>query len=265
MPRKRVQELRVGLFRIDDKCCHNAMPIPEGLLLFVGFALGPKPPIAPLAFLLNNELFEGEVRGYTFVWTRTRKDCFGYTDFTRRIIYLQECLLLPGICRSALVRVLIHELVHAFLDVTGAARRENSDHGPVFRNKVHEINGKLSCDILAEGDIDWARLNMAGLDKFYVCDICNRKVPRTVNRPPDSTFFPWFEKHARKCGGSFTLRNRWQIRPKSIFKLIKGCMLRRSREYWDAVGDVTSLHVILMTPSKLTRISCGITSKSDIN
>ncbi|XP_011297320.1 sprT-like domain-containing protein Spartan [Fopius arisanus] len=212
MSRKGAKELKVMLFRLDEGGFKGA-PIPQGLLPFVGLALGNKPPLSPLVSTLNQEFFDGAVRGYTFVWTKTRKGCFGHTDFLRKIVFIQECLLTRGLCRSVFIRVLLHEMIHAYLDITGCSRLENGKHGPDFKEKVKELNKRLNCDLLDDGDVDWDRLEPASLKKKFECNRCGKKVMRTISRPLSNLIFmPWYDEHDKSCGGSFILTGT-EIRP----------------------------------------------------
>ncbi|XP_063974721.1 DNA-dependent metalloprotease SPRTN-like [Diachasmimorpha longicaudata] len=199
------RELRVLLSRCDQPG-PDGVKVSLGLLPYVDMVLGENPDIFRLSGVLNKQFFGGGVRGFTYLRSNRKKDCFGYTDFTTKIIYLQEFMFSAGLCRSVLVRALFHEMIHAFLDNTGADRNENSGHGPIFMREVSRINKLLGCDLMDESDVSWDRLRILNLDKVFICNKCRKKVSRVLTRPPGpDDFYPWYESHRRRCGGTFGL------------------------------------------------------------
>ncbi|XP_063972417.1 DNA-dependent metalloprotease SPRTN-like [Diachasmimorpha longicaudata] len=199
-------ELRVLLSRCDQPG-PDGVQVSPGLLPYVDMVLGKNPDIFKLIKILNEQFFGGGVRGYTYVRSNRRKDCFSYTNFTTKIVYLQEFLFSAGLCRSVLVRKLLHEMIHAFLDTSGADRNENSEHGPIFKKEVTRINRLLGCDLMDDSDVSWDRLRVLNLDKLFICNKCGKKVFRVLSRPPGpDDFYPWYESHRERCGGAFILR-----------------------------------------------------------
>lgn len=200
MGRANKKELRINLFRVDKKM-YNGAPISQGLLPFVSLVLEKKPSIYPLMNAKNRELLVGGVRGYTFVWTKTKKHCFGHMHIGKKVFSLQECLLVRGLSRSVQVKILLHVMIHAYIDATGGLRTENRSHGLNFTMEVERINSRLGCNILDESDIDWSKLG-PGKHKF-VCERCAKEFVRTVNRRRDFAFYAWFAIHQSSCGGEF--------------------------------------------------------------
>ncbi|XP_063980509.1 uncharacterized protein LOC135164261 isoform X3 [Diachasmimorpha longicaudata] len=194
---------RVNLFRCDRPL--GDVVVPVGLVEYVGRVMGDNPDYRGLMRLLNERFFDGKLRGYTVWRTKGCKDAFGFTDFLRKKIMLQECLFSAELSRTVLVRVLVHEMCHAFVDVLLGNRWENQCHGANWKKEVLRLNTALGCNIEDDGDIDWVKLRKMGLDKLYICDRCGKQSIRMIKRPPDAKFFSWVPRHAERCGGSFVL------------------------------------------------------------
>lgn len=197
------KEVKVELLRLDSAL---AQSVPLALLPFVDRVLGPKPNFQKLVKEFDKRFFEERVRAFVVERTKTLKHLFGYACFTKRKIFLQECLFSVGLRRSVLVRILLHEMTHAFLEMKKTPRDENGDHGDAFWRKIEEINGELGCDVMDESDVDWDLLAALGWDIIYACERCGKEVRRSVHRPPDATCcYTWWQRHAARCGGEFVL------------------------------------------------------------
>ncbi|XP_015114944.1 uncharacterized protein LOC107039698 [Diachasma alloeum] len=196
-------QARVNLFRCDRPM--GATTVPRGLMEYVGRVLGEDPDYRALMRVFDTLLFGGKLRGYTLWRSKDFKDTFGYTDFLQRKIFLQECLFSAGLSRTVLVRIILHELCHAYVDVMGGDRMENQLHGFNWKREVIRVNEALQCDIEDESDVDWKRLRRIGLDKLYICERCGLRIIRMIKWLPDAKFFSWFPRHANRCGGEFKL------------------------------------------------------------
>ncbi|XP_011313483.1 sprT-like domain-containing protein Spartan, partial [Fopius arisanus] len=174
-----------------------------GIVEYVGLVLGPDPNYRGLARLLDERFFGGRLQGFTVWRTKDYKSCFGYTDFLRKKIFLQECLFSAGMSRTCLVRILVHEMCHAHVDILGGNRAENGSHGPNWRAEVERLNLALQINIEDESDVNWRGLRQFGLDILYKCEKCGKKQVRGTRRPPDARFYSWFPRHERRCGGAF--------------------------------------------------------------
>ncbi|XP_011313351.1 sprT-like domain-containing protein Spartan [Fopius arisanus] len=173
-----------------------------GIVKYVGLVLGPDPNYRGLARLLDERFFDGRLQGFTVWRTKDYKSCFGYTDFLRKKIVLQECLFYAGMSRTCLVRILVHEMCHAHVDILGGNRAENGSHGPNWRAELERLNLALQINIEDESDVDWRRPRESGLNILYRCEKCGRKQVRGIRRPPDASFYSWFSRHEKRCGGA---------------------------------------------------------------
>jgi SprT-like family len=129
----------------------------------------------------------------------------------RRVKVKLSSALLQFRPRSDLVNTLLHEAIHAYFFITtvfGHVRDPNGGHGPGFQRLASAINKHGGYDITQfhefHDEVDSFRRHV------WKCDgPCQHQPPfygvvkRVMNRPPGQTD-PWWEKHEKECGGTYT-------------------------------------------------------------
>ncbi|XP_022709510.1 sprT-like domain-containing protein Spartan [Varroa jacobsoni] len=113
--------------------------------------IDPTPDIHAMFQVFDDMFFESRLRFCTIGWSKAdeMKSCagqFGLQDGFPRIWLSHPLLLLRP--RSDLVQTLLHEMIHAYIFVTGMARYEGrGGHGPEFHRHMNRINALARCNI----------------------------------------------------------------------------------------------------------------------
>lgn len=157
----------------------------------------------------NDALFDGKLGSVTVSWsgrlTSSAGIFHGKRDGSMTHINLSYKLLSrqPSI---NMIETLLHEMIHAYLFVTG--RRDKSSHGPNFRRKMSEINYITGFNVTITHSYHEA---VKALQTYvWRCDgVCRSQaafnygfVKRSVNRAPSSKDI-FYSRHARLCDGQF--------------------------------------------------------------
>ena len=134
--------------------------------------------------------------------------CAGTCSWTRRggcVVSLSEPLLKLR-PRKDLIETLIHEMIHAFVFLTGGdLNREH--HGPRFLSKMNEINRREGLKISVYHSFH-DEVNVYRTHRWRCNGPCRDRRPfygfvsRSMNRPPGK-YDRWFPEHQRSCGGVF--------------------------------------------------------------
>lgn len=164
------------------------------------FEADSEPDIHDMFRQFNERFFNNEIKGFTLKWTKTNKEKFGLTDFRQKIISLCSTSL-KAQKRWVTTTTLLHEMIHAYLDVRYACRTENIEHGPCFEEEVKRVDELGRCKINSRRG---HRTKPQDVWYKYKCTKCPKLVHRTVNRRPDKNFFGMAE-HERICGGRFEI------------------------------------------------------------
>ncbi|TPX35957.1 hypothetical protein SmJEL517_g01722 [Synchytrium microbalum] len=104
--------------------------------------------------------------------------------------------------------VLLHEMIHAYLFLTGKCSGSHDGHGPHFLEMAADLNRKEGRNITVfhkfHDEVRHYRTHK------WVCNgPCKDRAPffgqvsRSMNRPPQKAD-RWYEDHQRSCGGSWT-------------------------------------------------------------
>eukprot|EP00727_Mastigamoeba_balamuthi_P012797 m51a1_g814 putative zinc finger rad18 domain-containing protein c1orf124 homolog (261) ;mRNA; r:685964-686895 len=171
----------------------------------------PTPDVHALMAYYDQALFGGAVMGggAELSWSTRMTLCAGTCAYHPRsracVIRLSEALLKfrPA---SDTRNTLIHEMIHAYLFITGN-RRDHDDHGPEFLRWMELANRRLGSSVTVyhtfHDEVDHYRQH------WWQCDgPCRTRPPfygmvrRAQNRPPGPND-PWWARHQSTCGGVF--------------------------------------------------------------
>lgn len=157
-------------------------------------------------------------------WSSKMTLCAGICKFSK-VGMLKECRvvlsepLLKFRPNSDLLNTLLHEMIHAYLFMTGkyqASTEENGGHGPEFLELMYSINMIEKTNITVyhsfHDEVDLYRVH------WWKCQRCGRLVKRAMNRAPSSADYFW-DAHQKNCAGEFLkFREPWS--PKISKKMI---------------------------------------------
>lgn len=158
----------------------------------------------------NIEFFDGKLDCVTVSWSGRLTSSAGifhgkrstgeaYINLSYKILSRQPSL--------HLIETLLHEMIHAFLFITGT--RDRNSHGPNFRRKMKQINQQTGFNVT----VTHSYHDAVNALQIYVwrCDgICKSQaafnygfIKRPVNRPPDASS-KFYSRHQTLCGGKYT-------------------------------------------------------------
>lgn len=171
--------------------------------------IDPTPDIHAMFQVFDDMFFNSSLRFCTVSWSPRMTSCAGLCCFQKGqcSIRLSKPLLTLR-PRSDLVETLLHEMIHAYIMLSGKSRSEGRDgHGPEFHKKMHRINQLAKCNITVYHSFhDEVRHYKV---HHWRCDgPCRNKHPffgwvqRSQNRAPSKNDF-WWANHQRQCGGTF--------------------------------------------------------------
>ncbi|KAK9917313.1 hypothetical protein WJX75_003043 [Coccomyxa subellipsoidea] len=186
--------------------------------------LEPHPDIHGLFEHFNKLYFEGTLGAASVEWSSKRMtSCAGTCSYTKEggcVIRLSEPLLKFRPTKD-LKEVLLHESIHAYLFLN---KIRDSDHGPKFCKRMHEINSATFPDSQRPPggyNITTRHSMIAEVQNYqthhWECDRCGNLVRRAMNRPPQEADCRGrmgkgsdcmdpkcaFHMHIRYCGGSY--------------------------------------------------------------
>lgn len=172
--------------------------------------LDPTPNIFALFAAANERFFSGKLVACEVKWSARMTLCAGVCSFEGYGGLCSIRLSKPLLSlrpRSDLINTLLHEMIHAYLFVTGG-NQDRDGHGPDFQYHAIRINSELGCNITiyhtfhdeveAQRGHHWqCNGPCRGWKPFFGI------VKRASNRPPGPRD-PWYERHRRTCGGTWT-------------------------------------------------------------
>ncbi|XP_012279028.1 sprT-like domain-containing protein Spartan [Orussus abietinus] len=158
------------------------------------------PNISEMLHQFNEKYFARRLKGYTMRWNSQLKVEYDRCNYHTNTIHVSKGRH-ESQRRSVLVKTILHETIHAYLDKTGQDRAENSAHSRAFRAEKRRISVHIGEDIDNEEDVD---LEIAKkLILVYCCKRCGRRVQRGIDQAPQNEMLPDIQKHKQKCSGTF--------------------------------------------------------------
>lgn len=172
--------------------------------------LDPTPNVHYMFVQFDNIYFWCKLANRVVVrWSKRMYSCAGTCTYEGRgglcVIALSEPLLKLR-PRKDLVETLLHEMIHAFLFVSGQDM-DRDGHGPQFQNHMHRINKQAGLNISIYHDFnDEVKLYQT---HWWRCNgPCQYRQPyfgivkRSSNRAPGPNDY-WWKDHKRRCSGTF--------------------------------------------------------------
>uniref|UniRef100_A0A914M5P2 SprT-like domain-containing protein n=1 Tax=Meloidogyne incognita TaxID=6306 RepID=A0A914M5P2_MELIC len=173
----------------------------------------PHPDIHQLYILFDHQFFYGKLneRACTVAWSKRMTSCAGVCQFYRKTglccVRLSEPLLKLR-RRRDLVETLLHEMIHAYLFVTGGALFMDRDgHGPEFQSHMNRINSLAGTSITIFHSFHAEVIHYK--QHWWRCSgPCKERAPyygwvkRAVNRKPGPYDY-WWKQHQVDCGGDY--------------------------------------------------------------
>ncbi|CAK5078646.1 unnamed protein product [Meloidogyne enterolobii] len=160
----------------------------------------PHPDIHQLYILFDHQFFYGKLneRACTVAWSKRMTSCAGVCQFYRKTglccVRLSEPLLKLR-RRRDLVETLLHEMIHAYLFVTG--------HGPEFQSHMNRINSLAGTSITIFHSFH-AEVTHYKQHWWRCSGPCKERAPyygwvkRAVNRKPGPYDY-WWKQHQMDC------------------------------------------------------------------
>ncbi|KAL6061367.1 Protein with SprT-like domain at the N terminus [Balamuthia mandrillaris] len=172
-------------------------------LLFAEETLDPTPDLHALFIHFNHQFFDEALSCVEVKWSKRMTLCAGLCTFEGKgglcCVKLSEPLL-KFRPRSDLISTLLHEMIHAFLFIT-VQERDRDAHGPSFQWHMQRINKEANTNITIyhsfHNEVDYHRVH------WWRCSHCHHILKRSMNRPPRPSD-PWWPRHQRLCGGTYT-------------------------------------------------------------
>ena len=165
------------------------------------------PNVYDLLLVYDSSFFEGRLGSVELKWSKRMTLCAGVCSYKEGLvsIRLSEPLLKLRPVKD-LKETLLHEMIHAYLMVTG--RESGRDgHGDAFLALMWEINEQTGLDISVyhgfHDEVDFYRVHV-----WRCTGPCQFRAPyygyvrRAMNRAP-SCKDHWWPQHFESCGGTF--------------------------------------------------------------
>ncbi|KAJ1969837.1 hypothetical protein IWQ62_000361 [Dispira parvispora] len=157
----------------------------------------------------NRRYFGSKLGSVEVKWSYKMRLCGGVCSYQPRdgycCIRLSEPLLKFRPV-SDLVNTLLHEMIHAYLFLTGG-NHSRDGHGPEFQHHMKRINdihgSRITIYHSFHDEVDYYRTHI-----WRCGGPCQNRPPyfgivkRSMNRPPQSAD-SWYAEHQRTCGGTF--------------------------------------------------------------
>ncbi|KAG7305949.1 hypothetical protein JYU34_008512 [Plutella xylostella] len=199
--------------------------------------IDPTPNIHSLFMNFDKTFFWSQLAAGAVVrWSKRMYSCAGVCSYEGRgglcVIALSEPLLKLR-PRKNLIETLLHEMIHAYLFVTGNDR-DRDGHGPNFQSHMRRLNQATGVNITIYHDFhDEVKLYQTHV---WRCDgPCQHRKPyygivrRSSNRAPSNKDF-WWNDHKRMCSGTF-------IKIKEPEKVVKAKAAPRAKP--KPMGDIS--------------------------
>ncbi|XP_015117194.1 sprT-like domain-containing protein Spartan [Diachasma alloeum] len=141
-----------------------------------------KPDIVEMLRQFDLKYFHGKIKGYRIEWNASLITAYGRTNFSQNKISISKFRHL-GQKRSVLVKTILHQAIHAYLDKLGFNRRENAAHGKDFKAEKSRISRKVGEDIASRDDV-----NFAGAETYiraHQCKKCKKILYRRTGQDPN--------------------------------------------------------------------------------
>lgn len=142
----------------------------------------------------------GAIKGYTIEWCSQLKSDNGWCHFDKNKILLSKSRL-QGQKRTVLVKTILHEAIHAYLDKIGISREENAEYGREYRIERKRISQAIGEYVDSERDID--RKLLGKIVHSFKCVKCGLCIDRSIAQTPYRENFPRMQQHMRDCTGTF--------------------------------------------------------------
>lgn len=192
--------------------------------------IDPTPDLHSLFLQYNKRFFKNNLSSVEVRWSPRMTLCAGICYFYPGG-YCSVRLSTPLLKfrpRSDFVNTLLHEMIHAYLFITGG-NQSRDGHGPDFLALASQINNECGSNITVyhsfQDEVMYYRTHV------WKCDgVCQTRGPyfgvvqRSMNRPPQKAD-RWWDAHSMKCGGIFTKIS--EPEAKQIPKSKKGIVFKK--------------------------------------
>lgn len=162
------------------------------------FQTESKPDIIEMFRQFDRRYFFGKIKGYRIEWNASLITAYGRTNFSQNKISISK-FRHEGQKRSVLVKTILHQAIHAYLDKLGHNRKENSTHGKDFKNEKIRISKKVGEDIGSRDDVNY--ILAEDFISAFQCRKCNKILYRRTGQDPNKV--KMYTKVYHDCPGLF--------------------------------------------------------------
>ncbi|XP_011298893.1 sprT-like domain-containing protein Spartan isoform X2 [Fopius arisanus] len=157
-----------------------------------------KPDLGEMLRQFDISYFQGKIKGYRIEWNASLITAYGRTNFSQNKISISK-FRHQGQRRSVLVKSILHQAIHAYLDKLGLNRRENAAHGKDFKIEKSRISKALGEDIASRDDVNWTQAEE--FISAHQCTKCKKILYRRKGQDPNKV--KPYTRVYHDCPGSF--------------------------------------------------------------